>query len=120
MSGSCPEKEQISYLLKSETFLLQQWLHEVVELIATVVELSLAWVQLSFVVALIAHDITDIRQSDKHSGAVLVTQSTLDAVLRKGLFGILQEFFTSSESLYIRYSLFIVIPFCFYFMCSLA
>ena len=74
-------QQQISDLLKTETFLGQQRRNQVIQLIATIIEFALRGTQLPLRVALITHHITYIGQTHEHARAILVAQSSLHAIL---------------------------------------
>ena len=66
---------------------MEQGLHEVVELIATVIELSGAGLERAVVVALVAYDVAYIGEAHQHARSVLVAQAALHAIFAKRLTG---------------------------------
>ena len=65
--GELAREQEVSYLLEAEPLLLQQWRHEVVELIATVIEASLARLQRAVLGAVVADDVAYVCQSHEHA-----------------------------------------------------
>ena len=85
--GQIARKKQISDFLEAEALFFQQRRDEIVEFIATIVEPTRTRTQRSVVITLVANDITDIGQSDKHTCAILVAQSALHTIFSKSLAG---------------------------------
>ena len=71
-------QEQEADFLIAETLLGHDGVHEVLDLIAPEIELTLDGLDGAVVLALVAHDVTDVGQSDQHTGAVFVTKTALD------------------------------------------
>ena len=76
-------QQQECHLLESEAFLFQQRSHQLVELVAAIVQFSLCRHRFTVLVGLISHHITYIGESHEHARAVLITKSSLHAILRK-------------------------------------
>ena len=73
-------KQEVSHLLESESLLLEERRNEVVELVTTIVELTVGRHELAIGITLVAHNVTDIGQSDQHTRTILVTESTLHII----------------------------------------
>ena len=70
-------EQEECHLLKTKTLLLQERSNEVVQLVTTIIKLTLGRAQLAIGITLITHDVTDIGQTDQHTGAILITKTTL-------------------------------------------
>ena len=70
-------EQQEGYFLESEALLLQERSYQIIEFITTIIKFTLCRGQLTFCIALITHNITDIGQSDQHTRSVFITKSTL-------------------------------------------
>ena len=81
--GQISRKKQIGDFFKAETALIYNRCNKVVKLIATIKQFALGRLQMSVVRSLVAHNITNVGKSDKHTASVLVAQTALHAILLK-------------------------------------
>ena len=81
--GQISRKKQIGNLLKTETALIYNRCNKVVKLIATIEQFALGRLQMSVVRSLVAHNITNVGKTNKHTASVLVAQTPLHAILQK-------------------------------------
>ena len=79
--GQFAGQEQVGGLFITEAPpLFQDRLREILQLIAAVVQASVDGLQAAVLLTLVTHDVTDVGQTDQHTGTILVAESAFHAV----------------------------------------
>ena len=81
--GQLAGKQQECHLLKTKAFLLEKRFYKLAELVTTIEEFAIGRMKLTILTALVAHHITNVGETHKHTRAIFIAQATLNTILGK-------------------------------------